>query len=97
MTTTEHHTTTSFQYKPPEKGKYNKTELRYPFNKQSPKLEEDTMEVIKFWFTEKKLSLPSESKFVLNMVPAMRSVCKKWLWSLNTIETNPSLEDDTVP
>ena len=48
MTTTEHHTTTSFQYKPPEKGKYNKTELRYPFNKQSPKLEEDTMEVIKF-------------------------------------------------
>ena len=30
MTPTEHHTTTSFQYKPPEKGKYKKTELRYP-------------------------------------------------------------------
>ena len=48
MTTTEHHTATSFQYKPLEKGKYNKAELRYPFNKQSPKLEEDTMELIKF-------------------------------------------------
>ena len=64
--------------------------MKNTFDIQSPKLEEDTEEVIKLWFAEKKLSPPSktwrlyvaESKYVSNKVSTMRSIRKKWLWIL---------------
>ena len=64
--------------------------MKNTFDIQSPKLEEDTEEVIKLWFAEKKLSPPSktwrlyvaESKYVSNMVSTVRSIRKKWLWIL---------------
>ena len=78
------------EYEPLDRGKYNWTEMKNTFDIQSPKLEEDTEEVIKLWFAEKKLSPPSktwrlyvaESKYVSNMVSTVRSIRKKWLWIL---------------
>ena len=78
------------EYEPLDRGKYNWTKMKNTFDIQSPKLEEDTEEVIKLWFAEKKLSPPSktwrlyvaESKYVSNMVSTVRSIRKKWLWIL---------------
>ena len=73
------------EYEPLDRGKYNWTEMKNTFDIQSPKLEEDTEEVIKLWFAEKKLSLPSktwrlyvaESKYMSNMMCTVRSIRKK--------------------
>ena len=78
------------EYEPLDRGKYNWTEMKNSFDIQSPKLEEDTEEVIKLWFAEKKLSPPSktwrlyvaESKYVSNMVSTVRNIRKKKLWIL---------------